>query len=671
MADKEWLAQEPVRPRIVQRTQRDSTEPRVNPGAEGGARGLLRLQRSVGNRAFGRVLMLARQGQGLPEVQPEVEQAIQAARGGGQALDHGVRGHMEQAMSADFGGVRIHAGSQADVLNRNLSARAFTTGQDIFFKQGEYSPGSSGGQELLAHELTHVMQQNEGVRRAKAPDEEPEEETGGEVLAKSIRAKPDAVQRGKAPEEEPEEEETGGKVLAKPDTVQRGKAPEEEPEEEKTGGKVLAKSDTVQRRKAPEEEPEEETGGKVLAEPIQAKLTVGAADDQYEQEADRTAGQVMRVLRQGAQRQPERDEERDKLQAKLEASQAERPTTIQLKGEVPVNDDGGLEREADVMETTVLESRPGFKGAPGVPKQPHGEPATTLSAVPGPASISFYRPSPSRVNSLSSVLVPDVRSAASSHPTAPPTSTSARSTVGPPITARSAAAVQRMITRIWVDANGGLQCSDSSERPPTNIGTQGDHSTPFVMLQQEIVNAISSAPLDEAWDNLRATYEVYQELPGFSDSKISVQQGVSQWRGYQYNVNELLQMKGDANALLTAANAMLALRNQIALSAMLGGGGGHGEGSLAGGLHWAEKKARSNNLPSRVTRDGVILNMGMAFDHGRNDRRRDLAPAAWRQHCMTVVSAYPFLSENLKITADILFPMQAQFSELWHKKYGS
>jgi hypothetical protein len=327
MADREWLAQEPMKPRIVQRTQRDSTEPRANPGAAGGVHGLLRLQRSVGNRAFGRVLMLARLGQGLPEVQPEVEQAIQAARGGGQALDHGVRGHMEQAMSADFSEVRIHAGSQADVLNRNLSARAFTTGQDIFFKQGEYSPGSSGGQELLAHELTHVMQQNDGVRRAKAPDEEPEEETGGKVMAKAIQAKPDAVQRAKAPDEEPEEE-TGGKVMAKA---------------------IRAKPDTVQRGMAPDEEPGEETSGKVLAKPIQAKLTVGAADDQYEQEADRTAGQVMRALRQGAQRQPERDEDKDKLQAKFGADQVERPSQ-------EVNDEQVLRTDPETRNLCTIKS---------------------------------------------------------------------------------------------------------------------------------------------------------------------------------------------------------------------------------------------------------------------------------------------------------------------------
>jgi hypothetical protein len=65
---------------------------------------------------------------------------------------------MEPAFGVDFGGVRVHTDTQADTLNRALSARAFTAGRDIFFRQGEYNPGSSSGRELLAHELTHVAQ---------------------------------------------------------------------------------------------------------------------------------------------------------------------------------------------------------------------------------------------------------------------------------------------------------------------------------------------------------------------------------------------------------------------------------------------------------------------------------------------------------------------------------
>ena len=97
-------------------------------------------------------------------VNPDVETAIQQARGNGQPLADPMRLPMEQAFGADFSRVKIHTDPQSHALNRSLQARAFTTGQDIFFRHGEYNPGSSRGQELLAHELTHVVQQN-GLQR--------------------------------------------------------------------------------------------------------------------------------------------------------------------------------------------------------------------------------------------------------------------------------------------------------------------------------------------------------------------------------------------------------------------------------------------------------------------------------------------------------------------------
>lgn len=96
---------------------------------------------------------------------PDMEAAIQRARGSGQPLSRGIRAPMEQAFGADFGGVRVHTGAESDLLNRSIQARAFTTGQDVFFRQGAYDHGSRGGQELLAHELTHVVQQNATLQK--------------------------------------------------------------------------------------------------------------------------------------------------------------------------------------------------------------------------------------------------------------------------------------------------------------------------------------------------------------------------------------------------------------------------------------------------------------------------------------------------------------------------
>gem|GEM_PF-2602002 len=97
-----------------------------------------------------------------------VEASIQAQRSRGQTLPQDSRDSMESAFGADFSRVKVHTDSTSDQLNRSLSSRAFTTGQDIFFKQGEYNPSSRQGQTLLAHELTHVIQQNGGALQAKS-----------------------------------------------------------------------------------------------------------------------------------------------------------------------------------------------------------------------------------------------------------------------------------------------------------------------------------------------------------------------------------------------------------------------------------------------------------------------------------------------------------------------
>lgn len=127
---------------------------------------LLRLQRTVGNAAVQR-LLAQREGDAPASLAPSVERGIGAARGGGAGLDGGARERMETAFGADFGGVRVHTGAEAGTLSRSLGARAFTTGRDVFFAQGEYRPGTEGGDRLIAHELAHVVQQ--GGRAGAGP----------------------------------------------------------------------------------------------------------------------------------------------------------------------------------------------------------------------------------------------------------------------------------------------------------------------------------------------------------------------------------------------------------------------------------------------------------------------------------------------------------------------
>ncbi|WP_126247600.1 eCIS core domain-containing protein [Chitinophaga rhizosphaerae] len=102
-----------------------------------------------------------------PAVGAGTESAINGMRGGGQPMPAETRGFMEDRFGSDFGNVRVHTGGDAGQLSRNLSARAFTTGNDIFFNDGEYAPHSHAGRQLLAHELTHVVQQRGTLARKK------------------------------------------------------------------------------------------------------------------------------------------------------------------------------------------------------------------------------------------------------------------------------------------------------------------------------------------------------------------------------------------------------------------------------------------------------------------------------------------------------------------------
>jgi len=95
----------------------------------------------------------------VPTVTPDIEAQIEQGRGSGQAMPASAQSFFEPRFGQDFSNVRIHTGEEADALNRDLEARAFTNQSDIYFRSGEYQPDTSAGRELLAHELTHVVQQ--------------------------------------------------------------------------------------------------------------------------------------------------------------------------------------------------------------------------------------------------------------------------------------------------------------------------------------------------------------------------------------------------------------------------------------------------------------------------------------------------------------------------------
>lgn len=96
----------------------------------------------------------------------EISAPVVTTPAGGEPLDEATRLRMEGGLGHDLGRVRVHADLAADRAARSIGALAFTTGQDVFFRAGQYQPGTRAGQRLLAHELSHVVQQAGGARSA-------------------------------------------------------------------------------------------------------------------------------------------------------------------------------------------------------------------------------------------------------------------------------------------------------------------------------------------------------------------------------------------------------------------------------------------------------------------------------------------------------------------------
>ena len=127
------------------------------------------VQRSVEEKEEEEELLLAKNRvEATPEVTHDLESQINAIRGGGKPLSESERAYFEPRFGADFGQVRLHTGAQAAESARVTNARAFTLGQDVVFGVGQYTPETVQGKKLLAHELTHVVQQVGGQIQRQA-----------------------------------------------------------------------------------------------------------------------------------------------------------------------------------------------------------------------------------------------------------------------------------------------------------------------------------------------------------------------------------------------------------------------------------------------------------------------------------------------------------------------
>lgn len=91
-----------------------------------------------------------------------VERNLNSSKGGGSSMDKNTKQEMESGFGADFSNVNIHTDSKAVQMSEQLGAQAFTHGNDVYFNKGKYNPESKEGKHLLAHELTHTIQQTGG-----------------------------------------------------------------------------------------------------------------------------------------------------------------------------------------------------------------------------------------------------------------------------------------------------------------------------------------------------------------------------------------------------------------------------------------------------------------------------------------------------------------------------
>lgn len=116
-----------------------------------GPAGMLDLQRAVGNAGVGSL---------VEEERSPVHDVVSS--GGGSPLDTSTRANMESRFGQDFSDVRVHTDGAAHESAKSVNAQAYTVGSNIVFQRDKYDPSSAGGQHMLAHELTHVVQQRSG-----------------------------------------------------------------------------------------------------------------------------------------------------------------------------------------------------------------------------------------------------------------------------------------------------------------------------------------------------------------------------------------------------------------------------------------------------------------------------------------------------------------------------
>ncbi|MDT4945973.1 MAG: hypothetical protein QOH14_2706 [Pseudonocardiales bacterium] len=139
---------------------------------------------------------------------------IEQRRGGGRPLPAPVRARMETAFGASFSAVRIHDDEKSAELNDAVSARAFTTGKDIFFGRDQYAPQLPAGEQVLAHELAHTLQRSSGEVQRWWPFAKDDAATSADKAAKKEKSAAEKAQKTSAAEKKKAEDAASKAAVA-------------------------------------------------------------------------------------------------------------------------------------------------------------------------------------------------------------------------------------------------------------------------------------------------------------------------------------------------------------------------------------------------------------------------------------------------------------------------
>jgi hypothetical protein len=292
-------------------------------GGEGVARSATEGLSNKGLQSILPGLSVQLKGMGGAVLDDTIASAIHNKRGSGESLDSSAAKSIGGSMGQDFSDVNIHRDAESDTLNKQVQAEAFTTGKDIFFREGKYDPVSNEGQKLLAHELTHVVQQRDAPPASELKVSDPNE--ASEQQAHSVA---DAVTAPKGSSAAASGAASVGRLEEDSGVDRQAMMHGEDEEKEGQGETNMAMQ--AARDEAPEQEEE------------QASTQV-ARDEAPEQEEEQAATQVAR------NEAPEQEEE----QAATQVARNEAPEQEEEQAATQVARDEAPEQEEEQASAQV------------------------------------------------------------------------------------------------------------------------------------------------------------------------------------------------------------------------------------------------------------------------------------------------------------------------------